>query len=235
MAESTASRVHGSLASRVNVLLTGLYAWTLTVAAPALLPGSPPVARAAAGVAPLVLVAGVVLFRWQPGLGRAFGIAGFVGLSLVAWVLLGPAVGVRRLEPIKAALGGIGWALFALGWGALRPLGQLPEDRSAAGGGPLTARAALPRGASAVLGVAVAGALLSLALAWVPRRPHHALLAQAVALLIAIALTHTGAMVAVDRGQFAATARSSARTRVLGPFWVLACWLLMGAIWAALR
>jgi hypothetical protein len=146
------------LAARANMLLPGLYAWTLTVAIPAFGHGSPPSARVPALGAPVALLTGVVLAPLHPRAGRAFGVEGFVGLSLMAWILLGSAVGTQRLEPIVSALGGLGWLLFALGCGSIRLLDRVPEeDARVLGGVSLPAHGALPRGAGWVLFAATAG------------------------------------------------------------------------------
>jgi hypothetical protein len=147
-------------------------------------------------------------------------------------VLLGPFVAVDRLEPLRAALGGVGWVLFAFGWGSPREVENVPEDDPRAlPGEPLTPRGRLPRGAGAVLGIAVAAAALPLALAWRVARTPHALLAHAAAVAAAIALVSSGADIAVRRGQWAPIEPAGRRLgQAAVPIAVLVIALFAGAI-----
>jgi hypothetical protein len=225
------------LLARANTLLPGLYAWTLTVAVPAHSRGAPAAARLAAWVAPCALVAGVALAPRWPKLGRTFGITVFVGLCLLTWIVVGSAVGSERLDLIEAGLGGVGWALFAMGWGTAREPGRIPEEDPRVVPGPsLASRGELGRGARAVLAVAVVLALLPFGFAWTSRRPAHALLAQGVALLVALALVHAGSLVATGRGRPLPTTAPSARLRsASSPLMLLGCTLLLGLVWAVWR
>ena len=219
------------------MLLPGLYAWLTTVGLPALQRGSPAVSRLTAGLGLVALVAGPFLTpRWSR-VGRSVGILGFVGLSVLTWALLGPAITVGRLEPIRAALGSVGWALFALGWGSMRELGAVPEDDPNAILGPLLApRARPPAVSQALLWVGVIGSLLPLYLAWRVTRPDHALFAHAAAVLSAIALVFSAARLAVDRGAYRAP--SSARHRLnaaVRPLGALGLALGVGFVWLLVR
>lgn len=191
------------LLQRTNLLLPGVYAWASTVLYPVTLRGAGIAARVVAGAAVASLVAGSVVNPRRAELGRNLGLYGFVGLSVATWVLLGGLVRVDRLEPLKAALGVIGWVLFAFGWGALRRPASVPEDDPhVLPGDPLRPRGELPTGAMLVLGAAVASAVLPLFFAWRVTRADHALFAHAVAILCAIGLVTTGAEVAVRRGRW---------------------------------
>lgn len=192
------------LLQRANLLLPGVYAWASTVLYPVTLRGAGAAARVSAGAALASLVAGSLLNTRSAELGRGFGLHGFVGASAATWVLLSGLVGVDRLEPMKAALGGIGWVLFAFGWGALRKPTSVPEDDPhVLPGEPLRPRGSLPTGAVLVLAAAVAGAVPPVFFAWRVTRADHALFAQAVAILCSIGLVSTGAEVAVRRGRWA--------------------------------
>jgi len=219
------------------MLLPGLYAWLTTVGLPALQRGSPGTARLTAGLGLVALIAGPFLTPRWPRIGRSLGIFGFVGLSVVTWTLLGPAVTVGRLEPIRAALGSVGWALFALGWGSMRELGTVPEDDPNAIAGPLLVPRAKPPSASQVfLWVGVIGSLPPLYLAWRVTRPDHALLAHAMAVLSAIALVFSAARIGVDRGAYRVS--SSARQRLnaaVRPLGALALALGVGFVWLLVR
>lgn len=220
-----------------NVLLPGLYAWVSTVAYPATQKGAAGGPRALAFAALVALVAGPLLALDRPRLGRAVGVLGFVGLSVITWVLLGPLIHVQRLDPLRASLGAVGWALFAFGWGELRQLGSVPEDDPNVIPGPsLPARAALPRGAYAVLALGVIGAVVPLFLAWRELRPRHALFAHAASIVWAVALITSAARLALDRGkpdreQAAPIGiRLSSATR---PLALLTLALAVGLLWLA--
>jgi hypothetical protein len=225
------------LTVRANMLLPGLYAWVTTVAYPTTARGAPDSARVTAFVALLALLAGPILVLDRPALGRILGIHAFVGFSLVTWVLLGALIGVDRLEPVRSALGGVGWTLFALGWGTVRRAGSVPEeDPHVLLGPPLVARSRLPRSALIVLVVSLVGTLLPLSLAWRVVRPEHALLAHAAALLAALAILNSGANVGLRLGQARSSGSSrqrlAAATRPLG---LLLLMLALGLLLLSLR
>jgi hypothetical protein len=226
-----------ALTLRANTLLPGLYAWVTTVAYPATYRGVPSSARVTAFVALVALLVGPILVLDRPRLGRAVGIYVFVGSSLATWLLLGPALGVERLEPTRSALGGIGWGLFALGWGSLRRVGTVPEDDPhVIPGAPLVPRSRVPAKAVVILGLGLGGALPPLLLAWRAVGTEHALLAHSAALLCALAIVNAASIVALGRG----TPRSlpSARQRIrasLRPALVLLAVLALGIVGLALR
>jgi hypothetical protein len=187
-----------------NVLLSGVYAWAVTVLYPTLGRGPGALARIACGTALVALVIGVVIgSRRSSTLGRAIGLHGFVACCALTWILLGSYLSVERIEPLRAALGGVGWVLFAFGWGSPREHANIPEDDPRAlPGEPLTPRGRLPAGSGVLLSIATAGAAVPLLLAWRVARTPHALLAHAAAVAAAIALVSAAAEVAVRRGQW---------------------------------
>jgi hypothetical protein len=196
-------RAATELVRRANVLLPGVYAWAATVLYPASLHGASVFARTAAGAALAALVTGVAIGRKRPAAGRALGLHAFVALCTLSWILLGTLVAVDRLEPTKAALGALGWVLFAFGWGGSREPEHVPEDDPRAlPGDPLSPRGKAPGGAVLVLSLAIAGAALPILLAWRVTRPSHALFAHAVAVVCAVALVSSGAEIAVRRGKW---------------------------------
>jgi hypothetical protein len=225
------------LIARTNMLLPGLYAWVSTVASPVAARGAPSLARFTAIAALIALVTGPLLALERPRAGRAVGVYAFVALSLATWLLGDALVGVQRLEPVRAALGAVGWALFAFGWGTARTVGDVPEeDPHAISGAPLAARSQLPKGTLIVFGIGLAGALLPVLLAWRVERPGHALLAHAAALACAIAIVTAAAKIAIARGSWQPVtpprARLVAATRPLALVSVL---LAGGMLWALLR
>jgi hypothetical protein len=222
---------------RLNLLLPGLYAWVSTVLQPAWSRGTPTLSRVTAALALAPLLLGPWLARRRPVAGRRLGVLGFVALALITWLALGPAIAPSRLEPLRAALGAVGWALFALGWGAPRELGSVPErDPRAVIGPPLPARSEPSRLAGVVLGVALAGVSLLVFLAWRVPRPHVALLAQAVALLASLGLLHAASGVAVALGKPRFMPDPSARlSRSTGALGVAALLAALGFVFTILR
>src|SRR5262245_6053240 len=128
MFETLARAKSWPLLSRANMLLPGLYAWVATVAYPASQRGVPGGARFAALLALLALVAAPVLAPERALLSRLLGLYSFTACSVLAWALAGSAISPERLDPVRGAVGAIAWMLHALGWGAMRPRGAVPED-----------------------------------------------------------------------------------------------------------
>lgn len=226
-----------ALTLRANTLLPGLYAWVTTVAYPATYRGVPSGARLTAFVGLLALLIGPILVLERPRTGRAVGIYGFVGCSLATWLLLGPVVSVDRLEPTRSALGAMGWALFALGWGNLRRVGTVPEDDPhVIPGAPLVPRSRVPASAVVILGIGLVGALAPPLLAWRVVRSEHALLAHAAALLCSLAVVNASSTVALGRGSPRSLPPVRQRIRAaLRPGVVLLAVLALGIVGLALR
>lgn len=219
------------------MLLPGVYVWVSTVAQPAFARGTHPSGRVTAVLAALALVGGVVASRRGSHAGRLLGSVGFVALALVTWLLVAPALSPARLEPVRAALGSVGWALFALGWGVVRDSEHVPEDdpRSVVGA-PLPARGALPVASAWVLGAAILLGALPALLAWQVARPSAALLAHAGALLACMALITSGARIAVERGRRAELPPPGIRlARGAASLGVLALVLALATVWMILR
>jgi hypothetical protein len=212
MSLSTAEQEPSGLLRTQSIVLSGLYAWAATVLYPATLRGAGLFSRILVGSALVCLVLGTARRRTSTRFRRAFALYGFVGLSVLAWAFLGSLISIDRLEPMRAALGGFGWVLFAFSWGAPREPAEVPEDDPRAlPGDPLSPRGALPRGAGWVLALATVGAACPLLLAWRVTRSTHALLGHAVAVVCAVALVTSGAEVAVGRGRWSPVAPASRR------------------------
>ncbi|HWO08279.1 MAG TPA: hypothetical protein VNN80_02335 [Polyangiaceae bacterium] len=209
-----------------TILLPGFYAWGATVAWPAFaVPGSSPVARAAAALSVVLLIGGPLLARRHLRAGRALGVLGFVGASAAAWGALDAAIRPPQLDTVRAALGALAWGLFALGWGTFPGRTRLPEDDPhAVLTGRLPPRARLPRAVTFGFAALLAAALALPLLAWRVERPGVALLGHAVALAGAVALLGVGSHVLLaPKG----LARSSPSRLWIG---VLLLWLLLGAL-----
>jgi hypothetical protein len=127
-----------------EVLAPGLYAWGITVAAPAVARSSGAGARIAAFVALVALVTGPVVALDHPRLGRAVGIWTALAASVATWVQCPSALAPGTLDAWQGALGALGWGVFALGWGAaerrVEPAEDLGDPSEALAGPPLEPR-----------------------------------------------------------------------------------------------
>jgi len=222
------------LPERMRVLAPGLYAWLLTVVHPAAQPGVPFAARAFTFLAAVALVAGVVLEIERPKLGRALGIYGFVGGALLAWAFAGPAVGVGNVDPVRSALGVLGWVFYAFGWGRSRGSG-VPEDApNVLGGAPLAPRARLSRASMPIVGMAVVAALVLEALAFRVERAEPALFAHAVATACALLVLGAGSRIALGLGGRRELPSAAIRLNAMAPpLAALAVLFGLGLVWAA--
>lgn len=200
MAEPVAEPSPQAFAARTNVLLPGLYAWLSTVARPAVSSQATLAIRSAAVCAALTLLLSPLLSARYPRLGRALGVHGFVGCSVLTWALLrhaGVAFGGQALE---AAFGAVGWTLYAFGWGELSARRRVPEaDPHVLSGAPLLPKNTWSRSAEVILGLGVFGAAVVLVLAFRVPRPSHAVMAHALALLLALLSISAASRVALER------------------------------------
>jgi hypothetical protein len=149
-------------------------------------------------------------------------VSSFVASAAAVWFLIAP------FEATLGWLGSIGWASFAIGWvravetdedmvgAAARRIDLMPRHRTST----------LPR---ITLGIAVAGSLCALALAWNAEGRERALLAQGVAVVGALSLvTAASASAEVVGRQAAARKLSTAqigRSLILAGLLVFGCWL----------
>jgi len=221
-----------AFAARANKLLPGLYAWTATVALPATFPEVGWEARSASIAALVALALGPWLSTARPALGRALGIHAFIGFSLVTWTLAVRAGAPLAPEPVRAAFGGLGWMVYAFGWGELaRPLRVPEDDPHVLGGSALSPRALLPRRASAVFAIGVAGALLLVILAWRVARTPQSVMAHAVALAAGLWMLSAATEIALTETPKPRGSNSERLARVSGTLSVLVLLLGLGLLW----
>lgn len=214
---------------RLNLLITGTYAWGATVAAPVFGAAAAWPPRASAALAWICLLAGVLLSQRWPRAGRGLTMIGFLGSCVVSWVLLEDALNIDQVEPVRAASGAVGWALFALGWGSVRHPRAVPEhDPNVISARPLEPRRRVPPVVLLVFLLSVVGALLPWLWAWSVTRAEHALLAHVLALGAAMWMVNLGAKVAVVFAEPAAPV--SARQRLVGSLWPLLLMVLVGVL-----
>jgi hypothetical protein len=234
---TTAAKRDVGIGIRTNMLVPGVFAWLVTVGIPAAERGVSIWARIVSLLVLGPLIAGPFVAARQPRLGSAIGVYGTMGLALVSWISLGPAVGVLHLDPVRSAIGSVGWVLFAFGWGSVRDTRAIPEDDPRAILGPqLSPRMSLPFGATVVLAFGILAATLPVFVAWRVARPSHALLAHASAILAAIGLVSSASKIASERQNWRPEPVPTTRfARAVRPLTLLAVVLILRLIWTLLR
>jgi hypothetical protein len=218
----------------MRVLAPGLYAWLLTVIHPAAQPGVSFVARLFAIVAVVTLLVGVFLESDRPKIGRWLGIYAFVGSSLFSWCLAGTAVSVGTVDPVRSALGVLGWVIYAFGWGRSRG-SRVPEDApNVLTGAPLAPRSRLSRAAAPVVALSVVAALVLEGLAFRVDRSDPALFAHATATACALLVLGVGSRIALSLGSRRDLPSAATRLNAMAPpLAALAVLLGLGLVWAA--
>jgi hypothetical protein len=223
------------LLERTRVLLPGLYAWLLTVELPVLARGVHAAPRLTALTALGALAAALLVGGRRLELARALGIYGFLGFSALTWALLGSDFSPVHLDRVRAALGTLGWVLYAFGWGRLR-VGPPATTPSIAPGAPLVARAKRDRRSLPVVVFAVLAALLFEALAFRVDRVEHAVFAHATATACALLVLGAGTRVALAQGSRSELPSGSVRLNAITVRGALLAVLLgVGLLWAALK
>lgn len=179
--------------------LAATIAFGVTVAPAALGRGSSGLAIVTALVALGAGVGGPVLAERRRALGRFVGVVGFVTACLCTWLLSSAALAPARLDPIRAAIGGLAWGAFALSWSDRWH--RAPPPAVDATAPLLTARSSLPPLAVVIGGVGVLVGLVLVALPWRVRDAERAVVAHAVAVTAATAVVTAAATVAIARGK----------------------------------
>jgi hypothetical protein len=185
----------------------------------------------------VALVAAPLFLEQRPGLGRALGVYGFIGFSLLTWVLLGSGLLQNRGDPLISMLGAVAFMLYALGWGSLRRRGVVPEDGpNVIAGAPLQPRARPPAGVPLVFGLLVASALLPTFLAFRVADADRGLFAHAIAVLTAILIITVGSSVSLGLGQRRALPAPAERLNAAAvPLALLALGFGLGFLWLVAR
>ena len=227
----------GALRDRASTVLPGLYAWLTTVALPSAPHGAPRMARVTALLALLALLAAPLFVVSRPLVGRALGIFGFIGCSLLTWLLLGAGLIQNSGDPLLPALGAVAFTLYALGWGSQRRRGVVPEDGpNVIPGPPLQPRVRPPAVAPFVFGLILVSALVPVFLAFRVADSERSLFAHAVAILAAILAITVGSRVALGLGQRRSLPAVPERLNAVAvPLALLALLFGLGFLWLVLR
>lgn len=205
-----------------DVAIPGLYAWVVTVAVPIHSKDAQgwPVFCSWLAAASLCVASGLVTSRLRAW--SAVAVAMFVTASASVWFLIAP------FEVSLGFLGSLGWASFAIGWVRAAETGDLAHG-NAAHRLDLLPRHTMPALSWIAIAIGMAGALVSLGLAWNIEGRERSLLGQAVAVVGALFLMTAAAAFTSAVGRQAAARPFSkgqlGRTLVLVALFALGCWL----------
>lgn len=207
------------------VVITGTYAWGLTVLPPLSVHGFSSVA----GVFAIVAILGLLLAPILPP-GRLSLIAGldiFVGCCLISWW-------AGRDSPIRppfAVFGSLGWLAYTFAWGSL----STPREQVAqANPGPhLDPRTPPSRASAAAILLLLMGSLVLLGAAWRVERPSASVLSHVVALAAALLLLRAGAHFAIVAQVRGTKMHQPLRLAAAwGPMLLLAVVVAVGLVWS---
>lgn len=185
------------MASTQRLVAAGA-AWGITVAPAAFARTSPWLGPALAVLALLCGLGGPLLPELSKRMARHVGVTAFVALCGLCWVVCSSALEPGRIDAIRGMFGAVAWGVFALSWSdPWRAARREPESDAA----PLNARSSLPSFAVPVAVTGVVAGLGCVGLAWYVDDPDRALLGQAAATAVAVALITASATIAVSRGK----------------------------------
>ena len=210
LARGLLDRLSG-IGTSAQATIPGLYAWAVTVAPAAWSRGAPLLAKIAAILGVVALLAAIVLDRRAPRWARLVSVWGLVSTSALVWAIAPGGLSPAKLDAPRGVAGMIGWGLFAFS-SAGPALPRDPEASRVAPGAPLRPRTAVPRGDGWFI---FGGALCAVALqiiGWRVAVPERALLVRLIALASGIAVLGAATQIALARHQ--RRFRPSKRTRM---------------------
>jgi hypothetical protein len=221
-------------ASTPTTVVAAVIAWALTLAPSGLGRGSSWLSGVLCVGALGAGVAGPLLARGRPRMGRHLGISVFSALATGTWLLGSGAIHPLRLDPIRGVLGAMAWGVFALSWSERwsSHAAPVPVDPEAP---LLLPRTALPPLATSVSALGVALALSYLVLAFRVRDPDRALVSQAAALACAVAVVTAAGVVATARGKWRPQTGRRLTAPVVRALLLLVTAAVAGAVITALR
>ncbi len=211
-----------------------LIAWALTLGPACFGRGASLLAGALAFGALAAGVAGPLVARARPRLGRHVGVSLFAALATLTWLVDSHAIHPLRLDPVRGVLGAIAWGVFALAWSERwsARADPVPADPEAP---LLLPRAALSPLATPLTAMGVAFAVGYLVLAFRVRDADRALVTQAVALACSVALVVGSGVVATTRGKPRAPPTRRLTPPVVRALLLLVTTAIAGAVITALR
>jgi hypothetical protein len=182
------------------------------------------------------LAGSFVLSASHPRVARLLGVYVFVTCCFGAWACLGPLLRSDQLDPVRGALGAVGFLLHALAWGAAPKGPDADALDNLVPGTPLSPRHKPVRVASAVLAGGIAVGLLPVALAFAVERQGASLLAHSAALGAAVLMIGASTDVALRVGKpHAFSAWRVRASRAVWPLGALTVAVGVGLIWLATR
>jgi hypothetical protein len=214
-----------------QAILTGGYAWAVTIAPAALARGAPAAAKMLAAMSVIALGSFLAEARFGEW-ARRVGLWVFALGAAGVWWVAPDAVGSLRVDAVRGVAGMTGWALFAL---AVAAPGRQPGTPS---NSPQERPRLAPRqprapGDAVFLSAGIVGAVALQLVGWRVASPERALLVRLMAVAGGIALVTTAANIALLRhkGRLAAQASPGSWRGALGALGLL---FLLGLI-AAVR
>ena len=217
-------------------VLCASLAWGVTVAPAAFSRAGTGVAWATSILALLAALSGPALATRHRRIGRHLGITLFLFFALATWLLTPAAIDPTRIDSVRAAIGAAAWGVFAFSWGepwtGLAPAQRADVDPFAA---PLRARATLAPLAVPIAGLGVFSALAMLIGVWQVHETSRALIAQAAAVGLSVAVVSAGATIAVSRGKDRPKSARRVTSSVVRALLLLAIVAIAGAALLAFR
>jgi hypothetical protein len=211
-----------------------LIAWSATLAPSGFGRGAPAGALVLALAALGAGLAGPLVARTRPRVGRHLGISLFVALAVATWLAGAQAIHPLRLESVRGAFGAIAWGVFALSWSDR--WGPRTAVVAADPDAPLLLpRASLPAGAIPITAFGVALGLAYVVMAFRVHEPDRALVSQAVALACAVGMVTAAGVVATARGKRRSTSGRRLTPPVVRALLLLFTAAVAGALYTALR
>ncbi len=218
-------------------VLCSTLAWSVTVAPSAFSRSAGAAARIAAVGAILAALAGPTVATRYRRIGRHLGLSVFLALSLATWLLAPTTIDPTRIDSVRAAIGAAAWGVFAFSWG--EPWTGFGGAEQRADGdpfaAPLRARATLAPYAVPIATIGVVSSLVMLLGVWQIHEASRALIAQAAAIGIGVAVVTAGANVAVSRGKERPKGERRVSSAFVRSLVLLAIVAVAGAVLLALR
>jgi hypothetical protein len=212
----------------------GLYAWGLTVLAPAISVGGWQ-SQLLAGLAAGALTLGAATSVRRPVIGRALGIPIFLLCCGLCWGMLPSVPRAGGPTWFIGMLGALGWVMFPLGWG--------DPPRVSVGGAPdavkglptLRARVRPSAWGGICLVAALLAALIGSALAWADTRQPQSMVAHVACALGGIGLMSIAARIALKRHGHGSGRLSGAGLAASGLGVLASALLVVVGAWYALQ